>query len=278
MKRSFSIASALMFTMTAAQGVASDEFMTDEFFTDPADPMISEDITASASDESCMLPVTQLKWKAEWMVNPKAKQEWQGRYLVADLNMKDESGRCKGVEEVLPEPQLRAGYNMGAAMSIAPDNQGCAGQSLSLCEKDGETVRLVAKFALSAIGKKYLTNYAGYYAPVNVIRTRHGDGRASTAQSRANDALKGGGDEKLLKYQGVSPMYNFMNFVPFGSLKGETQNGLHRYPDGQKHVLGSPASHGCMRLSGNGSRFVRDWTPIGAKFFIVHPTVKFVTK
>lgn len=197
------------------------------------------------------------------------------RFLVADLDVRDAAGNCKGVKEVLPpgmtrnsEPYAGVSRVPATPMVIAPNGpRGCAGQTLSLCRYDETGTRAVTLHARFAISAAKGTPRVGYYAAQNVIRTRHGDRRAPNL---AADRAMGGGDERLLMFAGTSPMYNFMNFVPdrAAGYTGETQNGIHRFPGGTEGVLGIPDSHGCLRTSTNGTRYVRDWTPIGTFLYI----------
>lgn len=232
-------------------------------------------IAIEESDPICMKALEIMpKWSLGKFRNDDAtlSEDLRDRFLVADLFLTDDynndKGKCKGVKEILPPEELRT-EKMSEPMIIDPGKNGCSGQSISLCEIDGNIIKLVARFPVTS--RRDNKNVKGYYAPVNYINTRHGDRRKANP---TKDDRMGGGDERMLMYDGVDPMPNFMNFRPYSGFTGEKMNGIHRYPGGSRDYLGSPRSHGCIRTSDNGTRFIRDWTPVGAKFFFLHPSLK----
>lgn len=234
-----------------------------------------------SDDALCIEPLKKFKIKPDILENPFAREgeldgksyNLKNRFLVADLEAKDRNGICKGVKEIIPQSYLEKHPELESVV-IKPDSSDCRGQTISLCEKKENTIRLVARFVISS-GVVQRTYY-NYYTPIMLVRTRNGDGREENfiRDSFLNGDYPGTSSEKLLKYENKIPMPNFMQFVPYPGMKGETQNGIHRYPfDKDKKYLGKPSSQGCFRTSDVGTRFIRDWVPLGAKLFVLHNTV-----
>jgi hypothetical protein len=70
-------------------------------------------------------------------------------------------------------------------------------------------------------------------------------------------------------------MPNFMQWLPVaGFAHDNTVKGLHELSRGETRInnLGSPVSHGCLRLTRYGAVLARWWTPRGAKLFIHYTT------
>ncbi|MCB1157245.1 MAG: L,D-transpeptidase, partial [Leptospiraceae bacterium] len=230
-------------------------------------------------DKICLQPLLQYNISPDKLENPYVSNGFfageyynlRGRYIVADLDLQDSEGKCKGVSELLPKELLDSGYK---PIEIEPSKEDCRGQSLNLCELSDNKTKLIATFITSS-GVVQET-YRDYYAPIMEIRHRNGDGRNRNYLRDLffNGKAPGNSGERLLKYNNKIPMPNFLHFVPLKGMLGETQNGIHRYPYPSDRVkLGRPASLGCLRTSDAGSRFIRDWTPLGARLFILHKTV-----
>lgn len=279
---SLSACTAASQTDEGTDGTSALEAKKPDVFSDEMDPAeaerrIADDPIearyAEPNDDAFDADITDPLGICDWA---KANFALSGtRFLVADLDVRGADGKCKGVKEVLPtgmtrnsEPFAGASRVPASPMVIPPNGpHGCAGQTLSLCRYDETGSRAVTLHARFAISSSKSSPGPGYYAAQNVIKTRHGDRRA---QNVAADRAMGGGDERLLMFEGTDPMYNFLNFVPdrAAGYSGETQNGIHRFPGGAEGALGTPASHGCLRTSTNGTRYVRDWTPIGTFLYI----------
>jgi hypothetical protein len=235
-----------------------------------------------SDDALCIEPLKRFSIKPELLSNPSAfkgnfRSEYldlQNRYIVADMEVQDRNGVCKGVKEIFPQGYVEK-YKKLKPVIIESNPKVCRGQTLSLCLLEGNVIRLVARLALSS--GSFQKTYKDYYSPIMYIRTRNGDGRKVADKERDllfSQNVIGSSSEKLLKYNRKIPMPNFMQIVPIPPMKAETQNGIHRYPYlKDKFLLGKPASQGCLRTSDLGTRFIRDWTPLGAKVFILHPTV-----
>ena len=264
-------------------------------------------ISAMASD--CLIPFTKA-------VNPRTgtafavqdakndlsgvKDMYRGRYIVVNLNTKDDNGNCKGVQEHYPSQDINSAIKFFPELANANDAQTylslphykapiyrepivgnlCLGQMVSMCELRGNgQVVEIAKIATSSLetGGSYPHN--GYYAELNYINTRSwGSGYqrpAYTAADGQRDMEMGGVDEskmsgsRLVHYNNW-PMPNFMNFVPVSGYAGNTQNGFHELSRGETFSpnMGGPVSHGCLRLTKYGSVLFRWWAPRGARAFI----------
>ncbi len=264
-------------------------------------------LSSMASD--CVLPFTK-------MINPLTgtafavkdtynnlsgvKDMYRGRYIVVNLNTRDDNGNCKGVQEHYPSqtidgainffPELATPNGAQTYMSLphykAPlsrasiVNNLCLGQMVSLCELRGNgQVVEVAKLATSSLETGSSHPEYGYYAELNIINTRSwgtgGQRPAYTDADAQRDMEMGGVEESKMSgarhvyYKGWA-MPNFMNFVAVPGYKGNALNGFHELSAGETFSpnMGGPVSHGCLRLTKYGSVLLRWWAPRGARTFM----------
>ncbi|MGB8436896.1 MAG: cell envelope integrity protein TolA [Burkholderiales bacterium] len=160
----------------------------------------------------------------------------------------------------------------------------CIGQTVSLCE-----IRRGQPVEIARLGTSSLLSNAGpdrqFYAPMNTIVVKSWmESRKYTSADARRDAALGGiaaGQRSgvlLSRYQPEDVawvMPNFMQWRPVaGFAHDNTVKGLHELSRGETRInnLGSPVSHGCLRLTRYGAVLARWWTPRGAKLFIHYTT------
>jgi hypothetical protein len=272
--------------------------------------------TVLAQSNPCAIPFTQMvdtrtgsAFQIKDAINDSdevsAEFNMRNRYLVADLDTRNEQGQCKGFEERYPMidvnnpdvatfPDLQDSETLANFMSSiqgkfyeTPASQGpvvlnggakyCVGQTVSLCEiRNGAPVEVV-RLATSGMNKDSSpTLYASYNSVV--LRSWAKDRGYSKADGN-RDILLGGvsSDQqsgvRLSKYVsgGGWVMPNFVQWRPLpGYEKNNAVMGLHQLTRGESNVVipGSPVSHGCFRLSKYGAVLNRWWTPRNARMFI----------
>lgn len=236
-----------------------------------------------------------------------AQYNYKHRFLVTNLDTKNESGQCKGLVERYPKveagnvptdlyPELKnsstlshfleevqAHYQTPANKNPIVNVRGtnyCIGQTTSLCEiRSGKPVE-IARLGTSSLNANSAPARERTYGEYNQISFRRWmEGRSYTSRDGDRDAELGGVDSENLKgmrytryTSGGGMVLN--NFMKWDGLAGyEVPNfygGLHELSVGETNVnnLGAPVSHGCLRLSRYGSIFARWWTPQGAKMFV----------
>jgi TonB family protein len=160
----------------------------------------------------------------------------------------------------------------------------CIGQTVSLCE-----IRRGQPVEIARLGTSSLLSDAGpdrrFYVPMNtiVVKSWMENRKYTSADARRDAALGGIADGQrsgmlLSRYQPEDiawVMPNFMQWLPVaGFAHDNTVKGLHELSRGETRInnLGSPVSHGCLRLTRYGAVLARWWTPRGAKLFIHYTT------
>jgi protein TonB len=160
----------------------------------------------------------------------------------------------------------------------------CIGQTVSLCE-----IRQGHPIEIARLGTSGLLSNAGpdrhFYVPMNTIVVKSWmENRKYTSSDARRDAALGGISQGLRsgvllsRYQPEDiawVMPNFMQWLPVaGFAHDNTVKGLHELSRGETRInnLGSPVSHGCLRLTRYGAVLARWWTPRGAKLFIHYTT------
>jgi len=156
----------------------------------------------------------------------------------------------------------------------------CIGQTISLCE-----IRRGRPIEIARLGTSSLMSNSGparqFYVPMNSIVTKSWmENRRYTSADAHRDAALGGisGSQRsgalLFRYQPEDiawVMPNFMQWLPVDGFAHENSvKGLHELSRGETRInnLGSPVSHGCLRLTRYGAVLARWWTPRGARLFI----------
>lgn len=156
----------------------------------------------------------------------------------------------------------------------------CIGQTISLCE-----IRRGRPIEIARLGTSSLMSNSGpgrhFYVPMNTIVLRSWmENRKYTPADARRDASLGGISESERSGVRLSPyrpedvawvMPNFMQWLPVDGFEhDDTVKGLHELSRGETRInnLGSPVSHGCLRLTRYGAVLARWWTPRGAKLFI----------
>ncbi len=160
----------------------------------------------------------------------------------------------------------------------------CIGQTVSLCE-----IRRGQPVEIARLGTSSLLSNSGpdrhFYVPMNTIVVKSWmENRKYTSADARRDAALGGISEwqrsgvLLSRYQPEDiawVMPNFMQWLPAAGFGHDnTVKGLHELSRGETRInnLGSPVSHGCLRLTRYGAVLARWWTPRGAKLFIHYTT------
>lgn len=262
-------------------------------------------LASNATD--CVLPFTQMMsnrgmpFSTQDVYNDLAgvKDMYRGRYVVVNLNTRDDNGNCKGVQEHYPTkdpsaisllPELANQNDLQTYLSLphykAPISRSpvegglCLGQTVTMCElrSNGQVIE-VAKLATSSLETGGGYPESGYYPVLSYINTRSWGADyqrpAYTAADGIRDAEMGGTESgvmsgpRLVKYNGW-PMPNFTHFMPAPGYPGNNQNGFHELSRGETfhQNMGGPVSHGCLRLTKYGSVLFRWWVPRGARTFI----------
>jgi hypothetical protein len=169
------------------------------------------------------------------------------------------------------------------------------GQKICLCELEKDTIKLISKFATSALGtgrikttdpksgriitkKIFLTFPTGYnreyYAPYYRLSSRCWDTeRKYEDYEYQRDSLMGGGSKFVVKFERRYELPNFLLLEPDSSFhKAMHGNGMHRVALGYLPggMLGNPNSLGCLRLTDYACKFARWWVPNNAKLFIYY--------
>ena len=167
------------------------------------------------------------------------------------------------------------------------------GQKICLCELEKDTIKLISKFATSALGtgrikttdsksgriitkKIFLTYPTGYkreyYAPYYRINSRCWDyQRKYEDYEFKRDSMLGGGLKYVVRFENRFELPNFMRLEPDTSFHHAMRgNGMHRVALGYLPggMLGNPNSLGCLRLTDFACKFARWWVPNNAKLFI----------
>lgn len=182
-------------------------------------------------------------------------------------------------------PPLRRKFNVNNSKVYA------AGQKICLCEAQKDTLKEVARFAIS--GKNYdpLPNGGGLvqYLPTGARRAYYGDLYQITSknweQKRKydlidieHDNLVGGGNSRITFYKGRVELPNFLLMKPDEKYpRAVRQNGIHEVAlrELARGMLGSSNSIGCIRVSAFASKFIRWWVPQNANFFILYQSDKY---
>jgi len=232
---------------------------------------------------------------------------YKNRFLVVNLDTKNENKQCKGLVEDYPLvnqanppvdlfPELKSPqtiqhfldevqpfYQTPARKRSVVKLNGrdyCIGQTVSLCEIRGNKVVEVARLGTSSLNANSAPVRSRTYGEYNKITHRSWmSDRSYTVGDGQRDEALGGVDSsktKGIRYTryvwGGNMILN--NFLKWDGMDGfEVPNfygGLHELSIGETNVnnLGAPVSHGCLRLSKYGSIFARWWTPLGAKLFV----------
>lgn len=236
-----------------------------------------------------------------------AKYNYKNRFLVLNLDTKNEQGQCKGLKENYPMvdaskppvdrfPELsdtgtlthfvqdiQKHYRTPADKKPVVNLHGmnyCIGQTASLCEIRGNQVVEIARLGTSSLSANSAPNRATTYGEYNQISTRKWiAGVTYMDDDVARDIELGGPDlnrgQMYTRYVsgGGSILNNFMKWDGIGIYSVPSfYGGLHELSVGETNInnLGAPVSHGCLRLSRYGSIFARWWTPVGAKMFIYY--------
>jgi hypothetical protein len=238
-----------------------------------------------------------------------AKYNYKHRFLVANLDTKDEAGQCKGLVERYPkvdgnnipvdqypelknektlshflgevQPHYQTPANKNSIVNVKGTNY-CIGQTISLCEIRGGKPVEIARLGTSSLNANSAPARDRTYGEYNKISFRRWmQGRSYTSEDGDRDAELGGVDSENLKGMrytrytsgGGMVLNNFMKWdgYPGYDVPG-FYGGLHELSIGETNVnnLGSPVSHGCLRLSRYGSIFARWWTPLEAKMFVYY--------
>lgn len=156
----------------------------------------------------------------------------------------------------------------------------CIGQTISLCEiRQGHPVEIARLGTSSLMSNSRPGRH--FYVPMNTIVVRSWmRNRKYTPADARRDASLGGisGSARsgalLFHYRPKDiawVMPNFLQWLPVDGFKHDnTVKGLHELSRGETRVnnLGSPVSHGCLRLTRYGAVLARWWTPRGAKLFV----------
>jgi hypothetical protein len=182
-------------------------------------------------------------------------------------------------------PALRRKFNVNNSKVYA------AGQKICLCEAQKDTIKEVARFAVS--GKNYdpLPNGRGLvqYLPTGPRRAYYGDLYQITSKNweleRRYDSLDiehdnrvGGGNNRITFYKGKVELPNFLLMKPDDNYpRAVRQNGIHEVAlrELARGMLGSSNSIGCIRVSAFASKFIRWWVPQNANFFILYQSDKY---
>ena len=187
--------------------------------------------------------------------------------------------------------------------SIIRGKEIATGQNICLCEVVNDTILFVGKFATSARGKtrfeiidsiednprqwQYLKSmpvgkYKKYYAPLYHITNRHWETQRKYNESdKLRDSVLGGGLKRIVFFDGKSQLPNFLTIEPDKLYpKAVRRNGIHESSLSivSKCMLGSPQSLGCLRMSDYTSKYLRWWTPRGAKLFVYYDEDKYIDK
>ena len=180
-------------------------------------------------------------------------------------------------------------------LSINRGKKVVTGQNICLCEINNDTINFVGKFVTSARGKTRVEiidsiednpiqwqysksmpigKYKKYYAPLYHIANRHWDTqRKYEIFDFKRDSIMGGGLSKVVYFDGKSQLPNFLTMEPDKNYpRAVRRNGIHESSLSivSKCMLGSPQSLGCLRMSDYSSKFLRWWTPRGAKLFVYY--------
>lgn len=167
------------------------------------------------------------------------------------------------------------------------------GQQICLCELEKDTIKLISRFATSALGtgrirekdpkngrmitkrifQTFPTGYKReYYAPFCRIKSRCWEyARKYEDYEYKRDSMLGGGLKYVVLFEDRFELANFMRLEPDSSFHHAMRgNGMHRValsylPGG---MLGNPNSLGCIRLTDFACKFARWWVPNNAKLFI----------
>jgi hypothetical protein len=237
---------------------------------------------------------------------------YKNRFLVLNLDTRDESGQCKGLVENYPrvsessppvdqypelkdsatlshfvhevqDPNYQTPANKRSVVSVAGKAY-CIGQTASLCEIRGAQVVEIARLGTSSLNRDSAPERSRTYGEYNQINTKKWmAGRDYTAADGVRDEALGGIDSSTsrgvsyTRYTAAGGMI-LNNFMKWDGLRGYEVpsffGGLHELSVGETNVnnLGAPVSHGCLRLTRYGSIFARWWTPLGAKMFVQYTT------
>ena len=176
-----------------------------------------------------------------------------------------------------------------------------AGQIVVLCEACDDTLRMLAKFAVSSKrmditlkkdsnGKNVKSYFEylpigqrrGYYAGLNRITSKNWETeRHYSALDSLRDVEVGGGNSRITFYEGKVELPNFLLIEPS---KEDSMcirhNGIHKVAllTLARGMLGTGNSIGCIRVTDFGSKFIRWWVPQECKFFIAYNDNRFHKK
>lgn len=235
---------------------------------------------------------------------------YKNRFLVVNLNTKNEAGQCKGLKEFYPQvdesqPPIDLYPEFGNSLTLhhflqevqkpfyqtpgdkkpivkVKNTDYCIGQTLSLCEIRDDKIIEIARLGTSGLNSNKAPDKSRTYGEYNQINTKKWmEGRSYTTRDGVRDEELGGIDSKTKKGKSFTRYVSgggmiLNNFMKWDGLSGyEVPNfygGTHELSIGETNVnnLGAPVSHGCLRLSRYGSIFARWWTPLGAKMFIYY--------
>ena len=124
--------------------------------------------------------------------------------------------------------------------------------------------------------------YKKYYAPLYHITNRHWETQRKYNKSdKLRDSVLGGGLKRIVFFDGKAQLPNFLTMEPDKLYpKAVRRNGIHESSLSivSKCMLGSPQSLGCLRMSDYTSKYLRWWTPRGAKLFVYYDEDKYIDK
>ena len=239
-----------------------------------------------APSSPCELP--RKHWALENMrnANPSLTPELRDRYLVASLDTVDSSGHCKGISEIAPPDVPAIAKYRQPPLTRAGDYQGyCIGQTLSLCELSGTSGPVeIARFVTSSLRRRAPEHPAPsreFYPPVMEVASRTwASDRLYTPEVAEADRRMGGGSAKISLFKSKWEMPYFMRVLPVGERTQRWVIGIHEIAGGDDSggQFGAPVSLGCFRLRDYAAKYVRDWTPIGARMFVDYEPRKYVPR
>ena len=164
----------------------------------------------------------------------------------------------------------------------------CYGQTLNLCEIQGDTIINVAQFITSSrnveLFKEVFLDFdkqPRFYAPINTIKARYWDNYLKyDSLDYFRDIEMGFASSYVIKFKGKVPLPNFLTVIPDSQFSKARSYviGIHEVTEGGYEPLkymGSPVSLGCIRLFDYPAKFTRWWTPFNAKLFISYENKRY---
>ncbi len=160
-----------------------------------------------------------------------------------------------------------------------------AGQVLCACEVEGDTLKEVARFAISTKRQSPSGNGAlheswplgdrrHYYAGRYRITSKNWERQRRYDEWDAlHDSAVGGGNTRVTFYKGIAELPNFLLMDPAEEYpRAMSSNGIHECALSElaRGMLGAPNSIGCVRVTDFGSKFLRWFTPQDCNFFIAY--------